>query len=67
MPTAVPDFEDETLLKWNWAGQPGDWGYPMSVDGNVYRSVEFKELVGLLNVKRRRVGFTDCDYTRNHV
>lgn len=23
---------------WNWRDAPGDWGYPMSLDGNVYRT-----------------------------
>ena len=45
VPSTVPHFEDKNMLKWDWAGKHGDWGFPMSVDGNVYRSLELKELV----------------------
>ena len=38
---AMPDFQlcDNNLMKWNWAKyDPAlDWGYPMSLGGNVYR------------------------------
>lgn len=33
------DTEDG-LLRWEWKGQPGDWGYPMSLDGNVFRTAD---------------------------
>jgi len=30
---------------WNWRGLPGDFGYPMSVDGHLYRT---NEIIGLV-------------------
>jgi len=35
-PSAVPAFVKACV--WNWYGAQGDWGYPYSVDGNVYRT-----------------------------
>lgn len=34
-----------TLPLWNWIGQDGDWGYPMSLDGNVYMTSFIKKMV----------------------
>jgi hypothetical protein len=36
-PAAVPAFDHRTLCVWQWPGCEGDWGYPMSLDGHVYR------------------------------
>jgi len=39
-PSPAPKFsklKDDTLV-FNWVNQSGDWGYPMSVDGHVYRT-----------------------------
>jgi len=35
---AVPRFEHGTI--WNWTQADGEWGYPMSLDGHVFRSRE---------------------------
>lgn len=35
-PSAIPPFTKGNV--WNWYGAQGDWGYPYSVDGNVYRT-----------------------------
>ncbi len=32
----VPEFEGDLNI-WKWAGQDGDWAYPMSVDGHIFR------------------------------
>jgi hypothetical protein len=32
----IPEFVKSCV--WKWEKQQGDWGYPMSVDGNVYRT-----------------------------
>lgn len=35
-PSPVPNFVKKNI--WNWTNASGDWGYPMSVDGNIYRT-----------------------------
>lgn len=35
-PSQVPPFVKGNV--WKWHGAQGDWGYPWSVDGNVYRT-----------------------------
>lgn len=42
-PSSVPKFVKQCI--WTWNTSEGDWGYPMSVDGNVYRSEMMKRLV----------------------
>ncbi len=32
-------------LRWAWRGQAGDWGYPMSLDGHVFRREDIVPLV----------------------
>lgn len=39
------------LLKWNWKGQQGDWGYPMSVDGHIFKTQFIKKICEKLNYK----------------
>lgn len=34
-----------TLPVWNWKEHQGDWGYPMSLDGNVYMTSFIKKIV----------------------
>jgi hypothetical protein len=34
--TPPPSFDGDNV--WSWIGLNGDWGYPMSVDGNVFRT-----------------------------
>jgi hypothetical protein len=36
-PSALPVFDHRTLCSWRWEGCEGDWGYPMSLDGHIYR------------------------------
>lgn len=35
-PNSIPAFVKRYI--WNWTSAEGDWGYPMSVDGNIYRT-----------------------------
>ena len=42
-PSAIPSFTKKSV--WQWNGQEGDWGYPMSVDGNIYRTKFIKEVM----------------------
>jgi glycosyl transferase family 6 len=35
-PARPPAFESRHV--WRWPGAPGDWGYPMSLDGHVFRT-----------------------------
>jgi FkbM family methyltransferase len=44
--TPIPDFTDGTV--WRWPDAHGDWGYPMSVDGHVFRTAELLPLIGRL-------------------
>ena len=41
IPTPSPDLSKENT--WNWRSHIGDWGYPLSVDGNIYRT---SDLIG---------------------
>ena len=41
--TPIPSFERGTV--WDWTGCDGDWGYPMSIDGHIFRSDELVPLV----------------------
>ena len=43
--TPPPRFDDrifarnkDRVLTWDWQGKPGDWGYPFSCDGHIYRT-----------------------------
>lgn len=49
--TIVPNKDDlvnEKMMRWDWTqhGNNGDWGYPMSCDGHVFRT---KQLLSILN------------------
>ena len=44
--TPPPAFERGTV--WSWPGAPGDWGYPMSADGHLFRTTELAPLVARL-------------------
>ncbi|MEA2449889.1 MAG: hypothetical protein QOG63_1821, partial [Thermoleophilaceae bacterium] len=43
----VPAFEDG--LKWTWAAEEGDWCYPMSTDGHVFRTHQIVPLLETLD------------------
>jgi hypothetical protein len=42
-PVPTPDFQSEYV--WEWKGKPGDWGYPMSLDGNIYHTAKMLPLL----------------------
>jgi hypothetical protein len=44
-----PNFEDGTV--WRWRGLDGDWGYPMSLDGHVFRTAELRPLIESIEFK----------------
>ena len=46
--TPPPEFMSG--LRWRWRGCPGDWGYPMSLDGHIFRR---DDLLPLLSVDFR--------------
>jgi hypothetical protein len=48
--TPPPPFDEDRV--WRWVDAGGDWGYPMSLDGNVFRSAELRPLI-------ERADFTD--------
>lgn len=48
IPMRKPIFKNNI---WEWKGKDGDYGYPMSVDANVYRTSEIKEKLEILNYK----------------
>jgi len=38
-----PEFDDENC--WQWKGEDGDFGYPMSVDGHIFRTADIYPLL----------------------
>ncbi len=40
----MPDYEDEKFIKWNWTVHYMDFGYPLSVDGHIFRTKEIYKL-----------------------
>jgi hypothetical protein len=40
-----------TANTWEWEGQPGDWGYPMSLDGHIFRTQEILDIMKGLDYK----------------
>jgi hypothetical protein len=45
--TPAPAFEDATV--WRWPDLEGDWGYPMSLDGHLFRTHEILPRVRALS------------------
>lgn len=43
----IPNFEQN--FKWKWNGSPGDWGYPMSVDGHIFRTSDIIDSIKYKN------------------
>lgn len=46
-PSRVPSFVKGNV--WNWTVAEGDWGYPMSVDGNIYKTDFIYECIAKIN------------------
>lgn len=36
------------VLRWNWKGSEGDWGYPLSVDGHIFKRDFITKLAGMI-------------------
>ncbi|MBX5469438.1 MAG: FkbM family methyltransferase [Thermoleophilaceae bacterium] len=47
--TPIPELEPGNV--WDWTRADGDWAYPMSVDGNVFRSDELVPLMAELDFR----------------
>jgi hypothetical protein len=47
-PFQLPHFSQGCRWAWN-SGAQGDWSYPMSLDGNIYRTSDIAELLTELN------------------
>lgn len=71
-PSAPPVFVKDNV--WSWYGAQGDWGYPYSLDGNVYRTADMlrklqnaeyanpNQLEAVLNINNMsRVGLGSAD------
>lgn len=41
----LPIKEDEKFVWWNWSKHYADFGYPLSVDGHIFRTKEIKKLI----------------------
>lgn len=50
IPTPVPALDEN--YTWAWHSCKGDWGYPMSVDGHIFRTNEILPLLQLLDYKK---------------
>jgi hypothetical protein len=48
----IPDFESDKFISWNWQVHLMDFGYPLSVDGHIFRTEEISKLT-------KRVTFKD--------
>lgn len=48
-PCPHPQSIDPTMMIWNWQQQASDWGYPMSIDGHIFRSHQLRPLIHNLN------------------
>lgn len=44
-----PDFEDDKFIRWDWTVHYMDFGYPLSVDGHVFRTKEIHKLSKKIN------------------
>lgn len=42
----IPAFEQGVI--WDWTTADGDWGYPMSIDGHIFRTTELAPLIRTL-------------------
>jgi len=50
-PSPRPESFDEKSNTWQWKGGIGDWGYPCSVDGHIFRTEEIKPYINSLRFK----------------
>lgn len=45
----LPDREDDNFIYWNYTNRYADAGYPLSLNGNVFRTKEIKKMVKVTN------------------
>jgi len=45
----LPSFEEDNILKWKWIGASLDFGYPLSVDGHIFRTKEILKMTKSIN------------------
>jgi len=62
--TKVPKFVKGCV--WSWRGCQGDWGYPMSVDGNIYNTDFIKRLVDTTNYNNPNTFEVALDMASKH-
>lgn len=43
----APRFDEK--MRWNWRGEDGDFGYPMSLDGHIFRTLDIYPLLSDLS------------------
>jgi hypothetical protein len=55
-PAKTPPLSNDLIWNWRiaaqsdlWQGYPSDWGYPMSVDGHIFRTNEVLNKIQMLN------------------
>ncbi len=44
-----PNFEDNKFISWDWTNHDFDFGYPLSVDGHIFRTKEIYKLSSKVN------------------
>lgn len=47
----VPPSVTSEYYMWDWISKDGDWGYPMSVDGNIFRKEDINDFITRLDYK----------------
>jgi hypothetical protein len=50
IPTPIPALDEN--YTWNWRACKGDWGYPMSVDGHIFRTADILPLLQRLDYRK---------------
>jgi hypothetical protein len=48
LPTDLSPRDNQEYLTWKWQGCEGDWGYPFSLDGNIYNTDFIKSIISCL-------------------
>lgn len=62
---SVPKFVKGSV--WQWTSGDGDWGYPMSVDGNVYNTALFKEILPRIQYNNPNTLEATLDSIKNNI
>ncbi len=66
-----PHYEDDKFISWNWQDHNFDFGYPLSVDGHVFRTEEIQKLtkkISFQNPNTYEAGLQAfSDFPRRHM